>query len=65
MRQYWNAIEPSVYLILFSWLAPFREGRYVHREFATSVDPKYTQPTYLGHVVLSPVVKIVEHLIDM
>jgi hypothetical protein len=65
MRQYWNAIEPSVYLTLFSWLAPFREGRYVLREFATSVDPKYAQPTYLGHVVLSPVVKIVEHLIDM
>jgi hypothetical protein len=65
MRKYWNAIEPSVYLTLFSWLAPFREGRYVLREFATSVDPKYAHPTYLGHVVLSPVVKIVEHLMDM
>jgi hypothetical protein len=65
MRQYWNAIEPSVYLTLFSWLALFREGRYVLREFATSVDPKYAHPTYLGHVVLSPVVKIVEYLIDM
>jgi hypothetical protein len=65
MRQYWNAIEPSVYLTLFSWLAPFKEGRYLLRQFATQVDPKYAHPTYLGHVVLTPVLKIVEHLSDI
>jgi hypothetical protein len=65
MRSYWNAIEPSVYLTLFSWLAPFKEGRFILRNFATEVDPKYAHPTYLGHVVLTPVVKIVDHIIDM
>lgn len=65
MRPYWNAIEPQVYLTLFSWSAPFREGRSLLREFAAKVDPKYARPTYLGHVVLTPVLKIVQHLTDI
>jgi hypothetical protein len=65
MRPYWNAIEPQVYLTLFSWMAPFREGRYLLRQFATKVDPKYARPTYLGHVVLTPVLRIVQHLTDI
>jgi hypothetical protein len=65
MRPYWNAIEPQVYLTLFSWMAPFKEGRSLLREFATKVDPKYARPTYLGHVVLTPVLKIVHHLTDI
>jgi hypothetical protein len=65
MRPYWNSIEPQVYLTLFAWLAPFKEGRYLLRQFATKVDPKYARPTYLGHVILTPVLKIVQHLTDI
>jgi hypothetical protein len=65
MRKYWDAIEPSVYLTLFAWLAPIKEGRSVLQDFAAKADAAFAQPTYLAYVVLTPVKKIVGHLIDI
>jgi hypothetical protein len=65
LRPAWNAIEPSVYLSLFGWLAPLKEGRGMLKRFSDLVDPKYAHPTYLAYVVLTPVKKIVEHLVDI
>jgi hypothetical protein len=65
MLDYWNAIEPSVYLTLFEWLAPLKESRDILRNFADKADPAYAQPTYLAYVVLTPVQKISGHLLDI
>jgi hypothetical protein len=65
MLDYWNAIEPSVYLTLFKWLAPLKESRDILRNFADKADPAYAQPTYLAYVVLTPVQKISGHLQDI
>jgi hypothetical protein len=65
MRKYWDAIEPSVYLTLFAWLAPIKEGRSILQDFAAKADAPFAQPTYLAYVVLTPVKKIVGHLIDI
>jgi hypothetical protein len=65
MSTYWKAIEPSVYLTLFAWLAPIKEGRNSLQEFAAKADPSYAHPTYLAYVVLNPVRKIVNHIIDI
>jgi hypothetical protein len=65
LREAWNALEPSVYLTLFGWLAPMREGRTILQKFAESVDPKFAHPNYLAYVVLTPVKKITGHLMDI
>jgi hypothetical protein len=65
LRPAWNTIEPSVYLTLFGWLAPIKEGRAILQKFSDLVDPKFAHPTYLAYVVLTPVKKIVEHLVDI
>jgi hypothetical protein len=58
-------IEPSVFLTLFAWLAPIKEGRSILQDFAAKADAPFAQPTYLAYVVLTPVKKIVGHLIDI
>jgi hypothetical protein len=65
MRKYWDAIEPSIYLTLFAWLAPIKEGRSILQDFAAKADAPFAQPAYLAYVVLTPVQKIVGHLIDI
>jgi hypothetical protein len=65
MRVYWDALEPSVYLTLFSWLAPIKEGRQILQQFSTKAEPQFAHPTYLAYVVLTPVLKIVTHLMDI
>jgi hypothetical protein len=65
MRTLWNAIEPNVYLTLFEWLAPIKEGRIALQEFAQKAVPAFANPTYLAYVVLTPVLKIVGHLTDI
>jgi hypothetical protein len=65
IRKYWNALEPSVYLALFSWLAPFSSGRHVLKQFVTQAQPGYARANYLAFVVLTPVLKIVGHLMDI
>jgi hypothetical protein len=65
MRVYWDALEPSVYLTLFSWLAPIKDGRQILQRFPANAKPKFAHPSYLGYVVLTPVLKIVTHLMDI
>jgi hypothetical protein len=65
MRKYWYAIEHSVYLTLFAWLAPIKEGRSILQDFAAKADAQFAQSTNLACVVLTPVKKIVGHLIDI
>jgi hypothetical protein len=65
MRKYWDAIEPSVYLTLFAWLAPIKEGRSMLQDFTAKADAPFAQPTYLAYVALTPVKWIVGHLIDI
>lgn len=65
MRQYWNALEPSVYMGLFTYLATIKEGTKALTEFAAKADPRFAQPEYLAWVVLTPVNKIVAHLMDI
>lgn len=65
MRKHWMAIEPNVYLTLFAWLAPLKEGRAALQEFAAKAETKYAQPTYLAYIVLNPVLKIVKHIMDI
>jgi hypothetical protein len=65
MRKYWDATKPSIYLTLFAWPAPIKEGRSILQDFAAKADTPFAQPTYLAYVVLTPVKKIVGHLIDI
>jgi hypothetical protein len=65
MRKYWDAFEPSVYLTLLAWLAPIKEGRSILQDLAAKADTPFAQPTFLAYVVLTPVKKIVGHLIDI
>jgi hypothetical protein len=65
LRLAWNALEPIVYMTLFGWLAPMREGRTILQKFADSVDPKFAHANYLAYVVLTPVKKITGHLMDI
>ena len=65
LRSLWDGIEPHVYLALFSWLAPIAEGRRVLAEFANKAKNIYATPNYLAYVVLTPVLKIVRHLMDI
>jgi hypothetical protein len=51
---------------LYSWLAPrIKNGRMILKTFVTNAEPRYAHPTYLAHVVLSPVHKIAAHLMDI
>ena len=65
LQSVWDGIEPHVYLALFSWLAPIAEGRRVLAEFANKAKNIYATPNYLAYVVLTPVLKIVRHLMDI
>jgi hypothetical protein len=65
MLDFWNAIEPSVFLTLFEWLASLKESRDILRNFADKANPAYAQLTYLAYVVLTPVQKISGHLQDI
>jgi hypothetical protein len=47
-----------------SWLAPIKEGRSILQDFAAKADTPFAQSTYLAYVILTPVKKIVGHLID-
>jgi hypothetical protein len=51
MRKYWDAIEPSVYLTLFAWFAPIKEGRSILQDFAAKANTPFAQPTNLAYVV--------------
>jgi hypothetical protein len=65
MLQYWNAVEPTIYLTLFELLAPLKESRDILQIFSDKADAAYAHPTYLAYVVLAPVHKISGHLLDM
>jgi hypothetical protein len=38
MLQYWYAVEPTIYLTLFEWLAPLKESRDVLQIFSDKAD---------------------------
>jgi hypothetical protein len=65
MLAYWYAIEPTIYLTLFEWLAPMKESRDILQIFSDRADPAFAHPTYLAYVVLTPVHKISGHLQDI
>ena len=65
MGEIWNDSIPSIYLALFTWLAPFKEGRAALKDFAAKADPIFAQQNYLCFVVIQPVNKIVSHLLDI
>jgi hypothetical protein len=65
MLPFWNAIEPTIYLTLFEWLAPMKESRDILQIFSDRADPAFAHPTYLAYVVLAPVHKISGHLLDI
>ena len=65
MSKMWNSIEPHVIMELALSLFPFPKGRAVFNEYINNTDPRFSDPLFLGHIVLAPVNTIVKSLMEI
>ena len=65
LREYWNQLEPHVYLELITSMAFLEKPNNHLLQFVSGADPKYIDAVFLANIILAPVNTIVNNLCAM